>query len=356
MYTTLFNINIYHSYFLDEGERSFFELNGGNNGVTPLTEKEKKVLERHYDIADYLTIVPAQETKDKLKNHRLLLRNHAKGIRILNETIQETAEENNVEVTRYSPIITLSETLTFTFYIKVHDAYFENYSKIVEKNQHQLYLLSNKNTTVTNIFETTSEVKKWEEFLLTVKETRKLLLEIEKEKQSKILLPSLVTIANISTTVLEAIETKIENAVSLSKEEEESIQAINSYIQATKNKGVIGVLQLQINGANNTDLVEEVLVKNPENQQFDIQKQCLLATPPEFSICIENRTTFWRYKKTSENLVMTTKEEKPLTKNGRVEIEKQDVQPQPQEDYYFPNPTPEIIKKEAQSYYSEVFI
>ena len=356
MYKTLFNINIYHSYFLDEGERTFFELNGGNNGVTPLTDEEKKRLEEQYDISKFLSIQPTQETKKSLKNHRLLLRSHKKGVRVLSETIKVTTKEGNQEVSRYSPIITLSDSLTLTFYLKVHHAYFENFSNIIEKKEEQLYYLSNKSSSVINLFETISEVKKWSSFLISDSETRKLLHQLETEKEFDTTTPNLVTVANTNASELNVIESKIMNAIPLNEEEQKVIDTINFFVRRIKNSGVIGVVQIQISGDNNNNLTEEVLTKNEETEVFDVSKQCLLEESPEFAVCIENRNTFWRYTKRSENLVMTTSEEKPLTLNGRVEIDKQDVIPEPQEDYYFPNPTPESIKKESQDYYSEVFI
>ncbi|MDO6675270.1 hypothetical protein Q4517_06870 [Tenacibaculum sp. 1_MG-2023] len=356
MYKTLFNINIYHAYFLNEGERTFFELNGGNNGTIPLTDEEKKRIEEQYNISKFLSIQPTKETKKSLKNHRLLLRNHKKGIRIVSETLEVIAEEGNQEVKRYSPIITLSDSLTLTFYLKVHHPYFENYSNIIEKKEQQLYYLSNKSSSAINLFETISEVKKWSSFLISDSETRKLLHQIESEKEFDTTTPNLVTIANIEVSELDVIESKITNAIPLTKEEEKVIDTINSFVRRIKNSGVIGIVQIQISGDNNTSLTEEVLVKNEQTELFDVPKQCLLEEFPQFAICIENRSTFWRYTKRSENLVMTTSEEKPLTFNGRVEIDKQDVSPQPQDDYYFPNPTPESIKKESQDYYSEVFI
>lgn len=356
MYKTLFNINIYHSYFLDEGERTFFELNGGNNGVTPLTDEEKKRLEEQYDIGKFLSIQPTQETKKSLKNHRLLLRGHKKGVRVLSETIKVITEEGNQEVDRYSPIITLPDSLTLTFYLKVHHPHFENFSNIIEKKEQQLYYLSNKSSSAINLFETISEVKKWSSFLISDSETRKLLHQLESEKEFDTTTPNLVTIANTDASELDIIESKITNTIPLNEEEQKVVDAINSFVKRIKNSGVIGVVQIQISGDNNTNLTEEVLVKNEETEVFDVSQQCLLKEFSEFAICIENRNTFWRYTKRSEELVMTTSEEKPLTLNGRVEIDKQDVVPQPQEDYYFSNPTPESIKKESQDYYSEIFI
>ncbi|CAL2090243.1 hypothetical protein [Tenacibaculum sp. 190524A02b] len=357
LYKTLCNINLYHTYFLNEGERPFFTLNGqNNNGITPLTETEKKKAEESYDINSFLTIVPRAETVMQLKNHRLLAKQHAKGLRIIAEAQKETAEEGNSEVTRFSTKIPLNAEVKLTFYIKVHDPFFENYTNIVTKKQHQLYTLSNTNSTVTNIFDASTQTEKWGDFLLSEKETRSLVHQLEIAKQAQLPMPSLVTIANIDQTTLDTIENKITNAIALTKEEEKILNVLNTAVKVQKSQGVIGIIQLQMEGNNNTKLVEDVLVKNKESQQFDVTKQCLLKTIPEFTICVENRKTFWRYKEISNNLIMTTTEEKPLTQNGRVEIVKQDLDNPPNNDYYFPNPTAESITEEAQKYYSEIVI
>ncbi|WGH74166.1 hypothetical protein P8625_08530 [Tenacibaculum tangerinum] len=379
MYKTLFNINIYHSYFLDEGTLPFFKFsdastsnngnNNGNNGnanngnansnSTELEGKDRERAEAQYNVNDFLSIVPTEETKKAVKNHRLLLRNHKKGIRVLAETLEVITEGNNQEeVALYSPIITLPDSLTLTFYLKVHHPYFENFSNVIEKNKQQLYYLSNKSSSVLNVFETISEVKKWSDFLLSDSETRKLVHQLETMKEFETSTPNLVTIANIKEEKLAEIETKIANETALDTEEQEIHDAVKAFVKRVKNNRVIGVLQLQISGEDSNDFTEQIMTKNKQTQQFDVEKQCLLATFPEFKVCIQNRTTFWRYTKTSENLVMTTIDEQPLTMNGRVEIKNEDVSPQPQDSYYFPNPTPESITQDPnnQNYYSEVFI
>lgn len=360
MYQTLFNINVYHSYFLDEGERVYF----GGNGANQLSEEEKKNAEKAYELSEFLSILPTEDTQVKLKDHRLLYRKHAKGIRVLAETTEETEKVGVDEVPRYSPVIPLADDLELTFYFKVHDAFFENYSKLIERAAPQLYFVSNTSSSAGNVFDSLANPMAWEAFLLTEKETRALCYQLETAKQQQLHIPNLVSIANMKTTNLqlvtandlEAIENKITNAIALTEEEQEIVNTLNTYIKIAKNKGIIGVLQLKMKGNNATDLTENVTVKNTATGLFDTLKQCLIPTYPELVLYIENKATFWRYKAVSSNLVMTTKTEKPLTKNGRVEIAKQDLLPQPQGDYFFPNPTPENIKKEAQSYYSEIFI
>ncbi|CAM1358283.1 hypothetical protein [Tenacibaculum xiamenense] len=352
MYKTVFDFNLYHTYFLDEGEKTFFQTNGS----VRLPEEDRKALEREYKLKDFLNIVPTTSTIKKLKDHRLFIRDHSKGFRVLAETNEQIALEGGSEVSRYSPVIPLDDTLNLTFYLKVHDPYFYNYSNIVEKNTSQLYLLTNKDSSAINIFRATSKERKWKKFLINERETRALVYNLEIENQKQLLVPNLVSIDVIQQDELNTIETKIENAQSLTDTEQEVIDTLNAAIKVLKNRGIVGVLQLQAKGDDNTEFTENINVKNPNNQQFDLIKQCLPKVCPDFEVFMNNRETFWRYKELQTSTIMTTKRKKPLTKNGRVEIENQDVLPQPQGDYFFPNPTPEIIIKEAQKYYSEVFI
>ncbi|SEC21677.1 hypothetical protein SAMN04489761_2400 [Tenacibaculum sp. MAR_2009_124] len=352
MYKTLFDFNLYHTYFLDEGEKTFFQT----NGATRLAEEDRETVEKKYELEDFLGIVPTMSTVQKLKNHRLFIRNHAKGFRVLSETNKQIALEGGMEVSRYSPVIPLDDSLNLTFYLKVHDPYFYNYSSIVEKKISQLYLLTNRDSSGINIFRATSKERKWKRFLINEKETRQLVYNLEVENQKQLRVPNLVSIDVIQPDELNAIEMKIENAQSLTDAEQEVINTLNTAVKILKNRGIVGVLQLQIKGDDNTEFTESINVKNPNNQQFDLEKQCLPKVYPDFEVFINNRETFWRYKELQTSTIMTTTQKKPLTKNGRVEIENQDVLPQPQGDYFFPNPTPEIIIKEAQKYYSEVFI
>ncbi len=352
MYKTLFNFNLYHTYFLDEGEKTFFQT----NGATRLSESDRNLLEREYKLEDFLSITPTTSTTRKLKNHRLFIRNHSKGFRVLTETNEQIALENGSEVSRYSPVIPMDDTLSLTFYLKSHDPYFYNYSNIIEKNNAQLYLLTNIDSSAINIFRATAKERKWKKFLINERETRALVYNLEVENQKQLLVPNLVSIDAIQPNELNTIESKIENAQPLTESELEVIDTLNTAIKVLKNRGIIGVLQLQIKGDDNTEFTESVNVKNPNNQQFDLEKQCLPKAYPDFDVFINNRETFWRYKELQTSTIMTTKQKKPLTKNGRVEIENQDIQPLPQGNYFFPNPTPEIIIKEAQKYYSEVFI
>ncbi len=353
VYKTLLNIDLLHAYFLDKGIKKYHNPNDLNNEITT---KEKSEVEKIYNNIDFLKIIPNRITLKVVKNYRLMVRSHSKGIRILATSLKETAEEDNKEIERYCPLIELPDDLTFTFFVTATDRYFENYTDIVEKSKNQFYYLSNISSSATTIFEAIGGIEQWASFLITEKESRRLVYELEKENEFDSITPKKVTIANLDSEEIEAIEVKIENNTSLSTEEFEIIESLNLSIQGLKNKGVIGVVQLKILGDNNFNLTENVTVKNKETNNFNLVKKCLLKEPPTFQVYIENRKTFWRYSQLSKSLNMITNAKQPLTKNGRVEIGKTDVTPQSQSTIFFPNPTAESITKELENYYSEIFI
>ncbi len=352
VYKTLFNIDLLHAYFLDKGDKKYHASNANDE----LSDEEKEESLRSYNLFDFMEIIPNKRTRSIAKNHRILIRNHAKGIRVLTSTLRVNSEEGNDVVERFNPVVGLSDDVIFTFFIKAKDRFFLNYSDITEKKNNQFYYLSNISSSITNIFDSNGTIEKWEDFLITERESRKLVYELEKEQEFDTNTPKLVTISSIDETQIEDIEDKVENDTALTEDETEIFDYLNVSVQQLKNKGIIGVLQIKVAGDNNTNLTELVDTEDQQTGNFDLEKQCLLTGTIDFQIYIENKKTFWRYRQKSENQIMVTKQEHPLTKNGKVEIEKSDVTPQPSGSPFFPNPSVDSITKEEQDYYSEIFI
>ncbi|MFY7672174.1 hypothetical protein ACOSP6_13905 [Tenacibaculum sp. MEBiC06402] len=352
VYKTLFNIDLLHAYFLDRGEKKYHASNANDE----LSEDEKQESLRAYNLFDFVEVIPNKRTRILAKNHRVLIRNHSKGIKVLTSTLQVNSEEGNDVVERYSPVVSLSDDVVFTFLIKAKDRFFLNYSDVIEKQNNQFYYLSNIDSSATNIFDANTSIEKWEDFLITERESRKLVYNLEKEQEFDTNTPKLVTISSIEESVIEDIEDKVANATALTPDETEVFDYLNASVQRLKNSGVIGVFQIKVAGDNNTNLTELVDTEDIQTGNFELEKQCLLKDTIEFQIYIENKKTFWRYRQKSENQIMVTKQEHPLTKNGKVEIEKNDVTPQPSGNLFFPNPTVDSITKEEQDYYSEIFI
>lgn len=352
VYKALFNIDLLHAYFLDQGEKKYH----ANNANDELSEEEKQDSLRSYNLFDFMEVIPNKKTRSIAKNHRILIRNHSKGIRVLTSSLQVNSEEGNDVVVRYSPVINLSNDVVFTFFIKAKDRFFLNYSDVTEKTNNKLYYLSNLSSSATNVFDSNSSIEKWEDFVITERESRKLVYELEKEQEFDTNTPKLVTISSIDESLIESIEDKVDNDTALTDDETEIFNYLNTSVKQLKNSGVIGIFQIKVSGDNNTNLTELVDTEDEQTGNFDIEKQCLLKDTVDFQIYIENKKTFWRYRQRSENQIMVTKQEHPLTKNGKVEIEKTDVTPQPSGNLFFPNPTIDSVTKEEQDYYSEIFI
>ncbi|TCP24030.1 hypothetical protein EV195_107196 [Tenacibaculum skagerrakense] len=352
VYKALFNIDLLHAYFLDQGEKKYH----ANNANDELSEEEKQDSLRSYNLFDFMEVIPNKKTRSIAKNHRILIRNHSKGIRVLTSSLQVNSEEGNDVVVRYSPVINLSNDVVFTFFIKAKDRFFLNYSDVTEKTNNKLYYLSNLSSSATNVFDSNSSIEKWEDFVITERESRKLVYELEKEQEFDTNTPKLVTISSIDESLIESIEDKVDNDTALTDDETEIFNYLNTSVKQLKNSGVIGVFQIKVSGDDNSNLTELVDTEDEQTGNFDIEKQCLLKDTVDFQIYIENKKTFWRYRQRSENQIMVTKQEHPLTKNGKVEIEKTDVTPQPSGNLFFPNPTIDSVTKEEQDYYSEIFI
>lgn len=352
VYKTLFNMNLLHAYFLDRGVKKFHAI----DPVNELSTEEKQDAEKNYTIKEFLQVIPNKKTKEITKNYKLLIRNHNKGIRVLASTLKVATKNDFETVERYSPIIELSDDLVLTFYIKATDNFFGNYTDFIDKRESQLYYLSNINSSANNVFDATLAIETWDSFLISAKETRRLLYDLEKESEFVSTAPKRVSIADIDSDEIDAIEAKVTAETELNEEEQDVFDTLNQSISVLKNSKVIGVIQLKMSGDNNTEFTEELNTENETSGDFDVPKQCLLSEEIDFKVYIENKKTFWRYNQKAENQIMVTNQTQPLTKNGRVDISKTDVSPEPSATFFFPNPTIQSISKESENYYSEIFI
>jgi len=357
-YKTLFNINLLHAYFLDKGEKKYHAINVSDELSTE--EKLESLLD--YNMNYCLQIVPSDITREIIKNHRLMIRNHATGLRVLASTEKVNVEDINQNVVeRYSPLVNLSEDLVCTFYIKMSDNYFENYSDIISRNEGRIYYLSNipssLTSSVTNIFDANGSVENLNDFLLTEVETRKLIYEIEKENQSVSSSPKFVSIAGIDEEdIVEMEDALADPQINLTEEQEEILGVLNNAVALLKNNKIIGIIQLKITGDGAVHFIEEENTENPSTGDFDLLKQCLPENEIDFQIYIENRKTKWRYHRKSTNQTYTTTNLYPLTKNGKIEIDNSVGGLTTAPAIFFPNPTAESITENQQEYFSELYI
>jgi hypothetical protein len=335
-YKTLFNINIHHGYFLDNGQEKF--LTSNNNGMS---EEDKKEALRNYNVSKYLQVTPTKSTQVILKNHRLLIKGDNQGFRILVSTLEEPQN-------KFAPIIKLEDELTLTFQLKATDPYFYNYTQSTALTNDRMYLFTNKKPAgESNDFETVfqnNDGKIDVSFLLKEASTRTIVRAIAEEDEQT---TSQFSIAN-EINVIETDDTLTNG---------EKTTLINTFldtiIKKQKKQGVIGYIRLTVKGDDNTqDLLN-----------FEDPNQYTLNEHPNFTISFLNKRTFWRFISLKDGAVLTTKNKKWTSKNGYLEIKNSDFNPAgldppdtDPDDYNFPNPTAEIIKKENNKYYSEVFI
>ena len=344
-YKALFNINIHHGYFLDSGDHKFLPIDEDDNELSAI-EKEKALIP--YDVHEYLKVTPSKTTQSICKNHRVLLRPHKQGFRVLVET-QEDGD-------KYTPIIPFNDTAVFTFEVRAKDSYFHNYPDVIDISKNRCYLFSNvvpddQIVAFENIFENNGGLID-KRFLLKNSETRDLLRTIATEDA---FLPS-TTIEQFSIiNVIEHIE--VDETLTETQKENHIKKALNELIQEKKKKGIIGYIRLSIKGDDDNNLLE-FDETDPKNIL-----QYTLETTPEFTLSFINKKTFWRYISLSDNAMLTTNSTKWSAKNGFIEIKTEDfdadgldpVDTNP-EDYVFPNPTVTTVKKEDDDYYSEIFI
>lgn len=344
-YKALFNINIHHGYFLDSGDKKFLPIDGDDNELSDI-EKEKALIE--YTIDRYLKLVPSKTTQNIYQNHRMLLRPHKQGFRLLLSTIEEDD--------KFIPIIPLNDDVVLTFEIRTTDPYFNNYTDLTEITKNRMYLFSNvvpedQIASFENIFENNGgPIDK--SFLLKAAATRDLLRAIATEDDFQ----ETSSIEQFSVIqVIKGIEA--DDNLTETQKENQVKKILNALIQEKKKQGVIGYLRFTVKG----DDDNHILAFDDTDPENIIQH--IPETIPEFTLSFINKKTFWRYISLSDNAMLTTNSTKWSAKNGFIEIKTEDfdadgLEPEDTnpEDYVFPNPTVTTVVKEDNDYYSEIFI
>lgn len=345
LYKSLFNINIHHGYFLDKGEEKYLKV---ANDDTEMSDEDKEYSLKEYNVSDYLKITPSGYTKTQFRNYRIMTRPQKSGFRVLVDTMERTI----ADVKKYEPVIPLDDDIYLTFEIKATDEYFYNYSELFDVSDYKMYLFTNvepanQDAEFENLFENNGGHID-SRFLLKEDETRELLKTIALEDQS------FMSVQNGMASLGNNIRL-IENHADLTNDQKDTeIEALlNATIKQKKKRQTIGYVRLKIKG----DAADRHLL------EYSADKQYVINTTPEFTISFINRKTFWSYIVQSEDKTFTTTNKKWLSKNGYTEIigiatddDPSDFDPAPVKSYQFPNPTVEIIKKEDNKYYSEIFI
>src|SRR5690606_26055413 len=113
-YKLLFSLNLYHHYFLDDGNIAFDDN---------LTLKEEQL--NKYNFEDFCEMIPSEETQEIFKGNKLVFKTIPSGF-----TIYVKAEETAPNSGTYKPFVSLPQTTVFNFLIYVKYSLFENYSTV----------------------------------------------------------------------------------------------------------------------------------------------------------------------------------------------------------------------------------
>ncbi|MDH7444146.1 hypothetical protein [Aquimarina sp. 2201CG14-23] len=332
LYKTLFEIDVLHSYFLNDGSVTYISMD----------DDDKKIQHKKYNFLDYINVVPSYATQVALKNHKLVLRKNLRSFTVL----ANVTEEN--DKFRLHRFLENDQKLTFLIYVK--DYLFDNYTELASTNDNRLYYFSNiKPATESDPYSyiplNTSNDLITEDFLLTEESTRQLWYDMEQDNIRAEIRQRLDLIAELKEEDLNT---------------DQGQQIIDQTIQKEQGKGLLGVIELQMIGDNAMDVIEI------DTSDVNDVKSFLLDPTPGYKLHFENRKTIWKYIKKSDENELETLSVKPLTRNGFIEIDPDTdfsgPLPSDIDKYIFPNPTANIIKQitdentNITTTYSEIFI
>ena len=262
---------------------------------------------------------------------------HKQGFKLVTNALEKTILGNK----KYKPVVPLENDTVLMFAIYTTDPNFNNYTEIADTLDHTLYLLSNSvtnfGTPVTNIFDGNGTLDA--NYLMSENDTRTLVQIVIDEEEKVTDSITQFSFAHIISTI------KNDDTLTNLEKDTKVETVLNQYIIKEKRNGLVGYFRLKVKGDSNKDLF-----------QFIGGEQYVTDTMIEFTSRFKNRNTFWRYINTVDEITLTTDEVKPLTKNGFIEINETDFNPQPVQDYQYPNPTATIVKEENSNYYTEIFI
>jgi len=124
-YKEFFRVDILHRYFLDKGLDRFETMSPA--------DQEKQLAA--YDHRLFFEVQPAPETTPAMNGNKLVLRKTNRGISVWGEVSESNPQK---------PFIDLNNDLTLTFYIRLADPKFVNYTNLRPQDTMKLYYFSNK--------------------------------------------------------------------------------------------------------------------------------------------------------------------------------------------------------------------
>lgn len=110
-YKTLFELKILHRFFLDKGEKKFETLDA----------RKKGELLQGFELDAIMDVLPTPQTASLLKGHKLIFKKRQHGILVAVKTDKTDAS---------FPFIRLDTRLALTFFMRVKDPLFYNYTEL----------------------------------------------------------------------------------------------------------------------------------------------------------------------------------------------------------------------------------
>ncbi len=110
-YTTLFEVQLLHNYFLNDGGTTFASMD-------PAEQETQLGL---YDISEFIDIIPSVDTATIMNGHKIVAKTTKSGLAVYCKVSEEDEDE---------PFITLEDELQLTFILKLKDSIFSNYTEL----------------------------------------------------------------------------------------------------------------------------------------------------------------------------------------------------------------------------------
>lgn len=122
-YGLLFEVTLFHNYFLNNGEETFASM----------TDTDKEKMLQQFNTDAFTIIIPTLETNVALKNYKMVFKKTKTGFKVYIK-VKETDETD--------PFIKIPADLNLKFLIKINDYQFGNYTDL-DFVQNQIFLFSN---------------------------------------------------------------------------------------------------------------------------------------------------------------------------------------------------------------------
>jgi acyl-CoA-binding protein len=343
-HSILFELNIWHHYFLNKGGVSFVD-------PRKMTDEERIRLLSRYNVHRFFEIKPTSSCKETLKNHQLILKNTPTGILVGTKT-----EQGNGGKIR--PWIPPQEQDKFTFILTVKDPKFYNYTDLpLSVEKHKIYYFNNWIDQPDFLIDLTTEPSPGNNFVNASHELQVLQplhnIEISGQATASVFQNTRVAQTPVLEKTFSSEEAKAPK-VQLDMRQLPSgwyrLHLTNPETDKSfflNNEGLkadtFGVVEIYCRNASD----DQAFLDENGNLKKTDQPTNEGKLPGVFELRFKNRWTKWRYLN-SKNEEQLTTGYNPLTASGNVPIELGGK--------LAPNPSAKMIKKEDGDIFSEIYI